>query len=206
MAQSEALQILAYAPDRADLFMDICTYFDRHGLSIQDARIHTTRQGWALDSFIALLPDADRDYRAHASLIEHELRASLTAPPGSQPSPSAARRGSRRSRVFPIMPSITLQADEQGGTWRLSVTAADRVGLLHDLARVFTRHGVNLKMAKIMTLGDRVEDIFILQGAILEQARGQLQFERHVFNALAAETGNGADSGHHPIPSPTEPS
>ncbi len=192
LGQSEALQILAYAPDRNDLFMDICTYFDRHGQSIQDARIHTTRQGWALDSFIVLLPEGDRDYRAHATLIEHELLAALSAPrPTPQPQP-AQRRGSRRSRIFPIMPSITLQADEQGGNWRLSVTTADRVGLLHDLARVFTRHGVNLKMAKIMTLGDRVEDIFILQGSILDQPRGQLQFERHVFDALTTEIPPGA--------------
>ncbi|HET8597871.1 MAG TPA: [protein-PII] uridylyltransferase [Castellaniella sp.] len=188
LGQNEALQILAYAPDRADLFMDICRYFDRHGLSIQDARIHTTRQGWALDSFIVLLPDADRDYRAHATLIEHELRAALSSP-GSGGSPSALRRGSRRSRVFPILPSIALQPDEQGGNWRLSITSADRIGLLHDLASVFTRHGINLKMAKIMTLGDRVEDIFILQGAVLDQPRGQLQFERHVFDVLSAEAG-----------------
>ncbi|MGB6007900.1 [protein-PII] uridylyltransferase [Castellaniella sp.] len=206
LGQSEALQILAYAPDRADLFMDICTYFDRHGLSIQDARIHTTRQGWALDSFIVLLPDGDRDYRAHASLIEHELRTALAAPPGAQSPAAAVRLGSRRSRVFPIIPSIALQADEQGGTWRLSVTTADRVGLLRDLARVFTRHGVNLKMAKIMTLGDRVEDIFILQGAILEQARGQLQFERHVFDALAVETDKASVPGSTPATPLIEPS
>ncbi|CAM5791206.1 [protein-PII] uridylyltransferase [Castellaniella caeni] len=187
LGQSEALQILAYAPDRSDLFMDICTCFDRHGLSIQDARIHTTRQGWALDSFIVLLPEGDRDYRAHATLIEHELLATLSVSPQTLAAQTLGHRGSRRSRVFPIMPSVSLQPDEQGGNWRLSVMTADRVGLLHDLARVFTRHGVSLKMAKIMTLGDRVEDIFIVQGGILDQARGQLQFERHVFEALAAQ-------------------
>ncbi|WP_323017513.1 [protein-PII] uridylyltransferase [Castellaniella sp.] len=205
LGQSEALQILAYAPDRADLFMDICTYFDRHGLSIQDARIHTTRQGWALDSFIVLLPDGDRDYRAHATLIEHELLAALKSQSDGRTASSVLRQGSRRSRVFPILPSITLQADEQGGTWRLSVTAADRVGLLHDLARVFTRHGVSLKMAKIMTLGDRVEDIFILQGAILNQTRGQLQFERHVFDALAGNHEASLASNPHPTDPLTKP-
>jgi len=40
-------------------------------------------------------------------------------------------------------------------------------------------------MAKIMTLGDRVEDIFILEGEVLSHVRGQLQFERHVLDALA---------------------
>src|SRR5690606_38026577 len=100
-----ALQILVYAPDRDDLFMTICAYFDAHALSVQDARIHTTRKGWALDSFIVLLPDHEKDYRAHAALVEHELRDELLG--------DGTRRkmrhplqisGSRRSRAFPIMP------------------------------------------------------------------------------------------------------
>ena len=186
LAQSEALQVLAYAPDRIDLFMTICACFDNHGLSIQDARIHTTRQGWALDSFIVLLPEHETDYRAHATLIEHELQAALTSPATSAPGRHYGSRNSRRQRTFPILPTVALQADEQGGTWRLSVTTADRVGLLHDLAQVFTRHGIDLKMAKIMTLGDRVEDIFILEGDSLGRTRGQLQFERHVLEALAS--------------------
>ncbi|WP_424657367.1 [protein-PII] uridylyltransferase [Castellaniella sp.] len=194
LGQSEALQVLAYAPDRDDLFMDICRYFDQHGLSIQDARIHTTRQGWALDSFIVLLPDADRDYRSHATLVEHELLAALGNPHTTQTPASTLRRGSRRSRVFPILPTISLQADEQGGNWRLSITAADRIGLLYDLASVFTHHRIDLKMAKIMTLGDRVEDIFILQGAVLTQPRGQRQFERHIFAVLSVDAQDSAVS------------
>ncbi|CAM5180582.1 Bifunctional uridylyltransferase/uridylyl-removing enzyme OS=Castellaniella defragrans OX=75697 GN=glnD PE=3 SV=1 [Castellaniella defragrans] len=185
LSQSEALQVLAYAPDRPDLFMSICAYFDDHGLSIQDARVHTTRQHWALDSFVVLLPDHDRDYRAHATLIEHELLQTLKAPPVLR-SHSSGRQSSRRARAFPFLPTVTLQADEQGGNWRLSVTTADRVGLLRDLAQVFARHEVDLKMAKIMTLGDRVEDIFILDGETLNHPRGQLQFERHVLDALSA--------------------
>jgi [protein-PII] uridylyltransferase len=186
LGQSEALQILTYAPDRPDLFMDICTYFDHRDLSIQDARIHTTRQGWALDSFIVLLPEHERDYRAYATLIEHELRAALDGGPTAHRAARAPNQGSRRSRAFPIMPSVVLQPDEQGGNWRLSVTAADRVGLLHDLARVFARHAVSLRMAKIMTLGDRVEDIFVLDGPGLEHPRGQMQFERQVLDTLGA--------------------
>ncbi|MFV0283886.1 MAG: [protein-PII] uridylyltransferase [Castellaniella sp.] len=186
LGQSEALQILAYAPNRPDLFMDLCTYFERHGLSIQDARIHITRQGWALDSFIVLLLEHHRDYRAHASLIEHELHAALIDPPGARRDTTAPSPGSRRSRAFPIMPSVTLQPDEQGGNWRLTVTAADRVGLLHDLARVFAQHDVSPRMAKIMTLGDRIEDIFVLDGPGLENPRVQRQFERQVLESLGA--------------------
>lgn len=190
IGQSEALQILAYAPDRDDLFVTICGYFDAHRLSVQDARIHTTRQGWALDSFIVLLPDNDRDYRSHAAVVEHELQERLALPPKTHEPRSTFRpAGSRRSRAFPIPPSVALQADENGKSWRLSLTTTDRPGLLHDLAQVFVAHGIDLKMAKIMTLGDRVEDIFILEGPILDHPRGQLQFERHILSTLDAGVG-----------------
>src|SRR5690606_19821281 len=44
----EGLQVLVYAPDKADVFARICGYFDRAGFNIQDARVHTTRIGYAL--------------------------------------------------------------------------------------------------------------------------------------------------------------
>lgn len=186
LGQNEALQVLVYTPDREDLFVSICRYFDERRFSVQDARVHTTHHGWALDSFVVLLPEAGADYRSYATLVEHELAADLMAAPAET---SAAETGmwhrrSRRSRVFPIVPSVELQPDERSASWRLSITAADRPGLLHSMAQVFARHGVDLKMAKIMTLGDRVEDIFIIGGEQLEQPRAQLQFERDMLCVL----------------------
>ncbi|MGP1613653.1 MAG: hypothetical protein ACTS5Y_01075, partial [Pollutimonas bauzanensis] len=77
-----------------------------------------------------------------------------------------------------------LQPDERSTSWRLSVTSADRPGLLYSLARVFAANSVSLKMAKILTLGDRVEDIFIIEGDVLGHPRAQLQFERDILATL----------------------
>ena len=49
----EGLQILVYTPDQSDLFARICGYFDSAQFSILDARVHTTRAGYALDTFQA---------------------------------------------------------------------------------------------------------------------------------------------------------
>lgn len=186
IGQNEALQVLVYAPDRDDLFVSICRYFDEARYSVQDARIHTTHHGWALDSFIVLLPDAEPDYRSYATLIEHGLAAALNQPAPARPSPGVWRKRSRRSRVFPIVPSVELQPDEHSASWRLAVTAADRPGLLHSLAQVFVAHGVDLRMAKIMTLGDRVEDLFVIDGEQLDNPKMQRQFERAVLAVLDA--------------------
>jgi [protein-PII] uridylyltransferase len=51
LAVGDGLQVLVYSPDRPDLFARICGYFDSAGFSIQDAKVHTTRAGYALDTF-----------------------------------------------------------------------------------------------------------------------------------------------------------
>lgn len=189
LGQSDALQIMVYTPDRDDLFVSICRYFDHRALSIQDARIHTTHHGWALDSFIVLVSGTDKDLVGHASLVENELCRSLQESPATAVdygSEQGSRRpGSRRSRAFPISPEIILERDSDKARWKLSLNAADHPGLLHKLARVFASHRVSLKMAKILTLGDRVEDVFILGSENLEDAATRLQFEREISATLS---------------------
>ena len=187
----EGLQIMVYTPDVPDLFVNTCAYFDAKSLSIQDARVHTTRHGWALDSYIVLPPEGQSDLRTLAPLVEHELaeRLSLPREVAAQLPPVRHYRSrqSRLSRLFPVMPQAQLDPDEGSRSWRLSVTATDRPGLLHALGRVFADNGVSLIMAKIMTLGDRVEDVFIISGSALERPRTQMQFERAVLRALAGD-------------------
>src|SRR5690606_26987343 len=158
----EGLQVMVYLRDVPELVVAICAYFDAKALGIQDARIHTTRHGWALDSFIVLSPEGGTDMRAQATLVEHELTQRLrqlqdgTMATGQIYEVAPRRRQSRISKVFPVLPQAELQPDERSQSWRLSVTATDRPGLLHALARVFSQHKVEVSMAKIMTLGDRV--------------------------------------------------
>lgn len=189
----EGLQILVYTPDGNDLFMTLCAYFDTSNFSIQDARIHTTRQGWALDSFIVLSAFPEHDLQAQARHVEKELTAWLSRRRHEDlAAPSCSLHGrlrqSRRSQAFPLRPHIELQPDERSQSWRLSLVAADRPGLLHDLAQVFSRHEINLQTAKIMTLGERVEDIFVIDGATLESPRSQMRFERDLLDMLGGRS------------------
>jgi len=184
----EGLQVMVYVKDQPDLFARMCGYFDERRLSIQDARIYTTRHGWALDSFILLAPGTPSEQRALLSLVEHELAERLAAPAGGPTSATQAvplgPRQSRQSRMFPITPTIELQPDERGQSWILSVTASDRTGLLHAIARTFAKHGINLRTAKVMTLGERVEDTFLIDGSALDNSRSQIQFEQDLLEAL----------------------
>lgn len=166
----EGLQIAVYVRDQADLFSRICAYFERHGFSIWDARIHTTRHGYALDTFQisgSNLVDEGGSYRDLIQLVEYELTAALQrADP--LPAPSMGRL-SRQSRTFPIQPRVHVIPDERGHYYALSLSASDRTGLLYAISRVLAKHHVSLHTARINTLGERVEDVLLLDAANLSK-------------------------------------
>lgn len=179
----EGFQVVVYSPDQPDLFARICGYFDSKNLSVLDARIHTTRNGHALDSFLVVDPNHASEYRHILSLVEAELAERLSR---STPLAAPVRgRTSRRSRYFPIAPQVDLRPDERGSRYLLSVVANDRTGLLYGIARTLAQHGVNLQAARIMTLGERVEDVFLVDGPTLANARQQIQLENALLEALA---------------------
>jgi [protein-PII] uridylyltransferase len=92
---------------------------------------------------------------------------------------------SRRVRSFPVTPRVSLRPDERGQRWLLSVSTSDRSGLLYGIARVLARHRINLQLAKVSTLGERVEDTFLVDGQALQDARTQLQVESELLDAAA---------------------
>ncbi len=180
----EGMQVLVYTPDAPDLFARICGYFDQASFSILDAKIHTANNGYALDTFQVVSATLADHYRELAAMIEAELGRTLEKP-GPLPPPGKGRV-SRRVKSFPIAPRVDLQPDEKAQRWLLSVSASDRVGLLYLIARVLARHRINLQLAKVMTLGERVEDTFLIDGPELQQNKAQIAIETELLEALNA--------------------
>ncbi|MDM4764792.1 [protein-PII] uridylyltransferase [Pelomonas sp. SE-A7] len=179
----EGLQVLVYAPDQQDLFARICGYFDMAGFNILDAKVHTTRNGYALDTFQVISPDLDLEQRDLVPLVESKL-SQVLKDQGPLPEPRRGRL-SRRVKSFPFTPRIALKPDEKAQRWLLSISTSDRAGLLYAIARVLARHGINLQLAKISTLGERVEDTFLVDGPALQQNKLQLQIESELLDAVS---------------------
>ncbi|KRI00509.1 [protein-PII] uridylyltransferase [Curvibacter sp. PAE-UM] len=180
----EGLQVLVYTPDQPDLFARICGYFDQGGFSILDARIHTARNGYALDTFQVVTSGMQDHYREMTSMVESELaRAIAEAAP--LPEPSRGRL-SRRVKSFPVTPRVSLKPDEKAQRWLLSISASDQTGLLYKVARVLARHRINLQLAKVNTLGERVDDTFLISGDALQNNRAQIAIETELLDVLAS--------------------
>jgi [protein-PII] uridylyltransferase len=180
----EGLQVLVYTPDQTDLFARICGYFDQAGFSILDAKIHTANNGYALDTFQVVTSLLPEHYRELMSMVESGLSATIDKK-GPLPPPTKGRV-SRRVKNFPIAPRITLHPDEKAQNWLLGISASDRLGLLYSVATVLAKHSVSLKLAKISTLGERVEDTFLIEGSALQHNREQIEIETELLQVLQA--------------------
>ncbi len=165
----EGMQVLVYSPEKTYLFAHICGFFERMNYNIMEAKIHTTRHGYALDSF--LIMDASNNktsYRDVMNFIEYELTLALKN--SDVPPVQHAGRISRQLKHFPIQPEVTIKKDEKGNHV-LSLIAGDRPGLLARIAYFMAQHHIKLHRAKVNTLGARAEDIFWISADELDDSR-----------------------------------
>jgi [protein-PII] uridylyltransferase len=83
-----------------------------------------------------------------------------------------------------VQPLVTIEPDEKGSHYVLSVSAADRPGLLYTVAMTLAAHSANLHTAKISTLGERVEDTFLLSGGDLGDSASRIKLESELLERL----------------------
>ena len=182
--EQEGLQVAVYTNDSDELFARITAYFYQQNLPVLDARIHTTRTGYALDAFVLDHQAYPGHSREMLSLIEAGLPAWLNS---NSALPTIGQgRQSRQSRNFPIPASVTLAPDARQEFYILTIVATDRPGLLYSISRCLTQHKITIHAARVATLGERAEDIFLIKGAGLEREAFQVRLEADLLSAVGA--------------------
>jgi len=170
-----ATVVLVYTHGRHHSFARATAALDQLGVSIQDARITPTADGGSLDNYLVLedtgLPITDRERMAG---IERRLQAALSEKSAS--APPVTRRIPRQVRMFTTPTQVSFSADAENGRTLVEVVAGDQPGLLSQIGQVFWDQRVELHGAKIMTVGERAEDVFTVAdetGRPLEATRCQ---------------------------------
>ena len=177
------IQVMIYTVDQKDLFARICSFFERINYSIVEAKIHTTKNGYALDSFLVLNPfKSVEQYRDVVHVVEHGLMQQLEQQLPLKP-PSQVRL-SRHLKHFPIIPEVDIEPDERGTYHVLSIIAGDQPELLSHIAQVLASSDVRVHSAKVNTMGERAEDIFLITGRILNETKTLISLEAKLLRIL----------------------
>ena len=178
----DGFTVMVITRDQPGLFARITGYFERLAFDIAAAKIFTASDGIAYDTF-QVLPKRGKatGYRNLAQTIESELAKVLDT---QGPILDAAHgRVSRQVRHFPIKPAVALAASRHKPYYELSISCADRPGLLSTIARLLLKFEISLHDARVSTLGQRAEDAFVIESAKLTDT----QFSREFQASLAAK-------------------
>lgn len=188
-----ATLVTVQATDHPGLFYRIAGAIHVAGGNIIDARIHTTRDGVAIDNFLVQDPfggafhDPSQLKRIHSAIEDslanrHRMITKLEARPLTRP----------RAEAFRIVPNVLIDNKASNRFTVVEVNARDRPALLFALANALFQSKVTVHSAHVATYGERAVDTFyitdLLGGKIESKARLQT-LERRLLEAASGEVG-----------------
>jgi [protein-PII] uridylyltransferase len=154
--------VAVYSPEETRSFARATAVLDELGLTIVDARIVPLAQS-SLDTYCVLESDGSAiTDRRRLDEIEHRLLKAVTS---SDQALKVTRRAPRQVRMFSTPVQVAISPDGTNARTIVELVAGDRPGLLFQVAKIFDQQGVALQNAKILTVGERAEDVFFVTNA-----------------------------------------
>ena len=160
--QADDNAITVVNPDQPGLFTAVAGVLAIHGLDILSAEAHSDEQGMAASRFhLRAAPrdgwsDVLRDvHLAFDGELEIDTRLAERA--------TTYPRRKQESALGPQPPEVTFHDEASSNATVVEVHAPDRIGLLRDVTRVFMHLQLDIRHARILTLGDNVVDTFYLR-------------------------------------------
>lgn len=161
-----ATLVTVIAADHPGLFYRIAGGIHLAGGNIIDARIHTTREGWAVDNFLVQDPHGG-PFREAAQLERLERTIGDALANRIELAPKLAQRPlpNGRAAAFDVRPRVLFDNKASGRFTVIEVNARDRPALLYRLSRALFEAGAIVHSAHITAYGERAADTFYVTDA-----------------------------------------
>jgi [protein-PII] uridylyltransferase len=176
----DGAEAVLYSPRTRRSFAHATSVIDELGMTIVDARIVPIANGYSIDTYIVMEPD--KRMEIDESRLE-KMRRSLTRvlTTGDDEAVRVTRTAPRRVRMFTTKTSVQFGKNTPDGRTVLDLISADRPGLLSKVGQAFIEQGIDIEAAKIMTIGERAEDVFYISDKggtpLADDAKDQLRDE-----------------------------
>jgi len=160
-AAGDRVEAVLYTPHSNSTFAQATAMLAELGMTIVDARIVPISNDFSLHTYIFMELDHRTvidDARLHK--IRHTLTSILTT--DDTRAVKVTRRAPRQVRMFTTKTVINFDHDISNKRTVMELAAGDRPGLLSIVGQTFIEFRINIETAKIMTIGERAEDVFYI--------------------------------------------
>ena len=185
-------RITVVTPDRPGTFSRIAGVLTLHGLGVLDAQAHSDEGGMAASQFRVAVPAHGIDWQPIETNMRRALGGEL-AIEARLAERAATYRGGRRSSAGDLAPPRVVVDDEASSNASVvEVRAPDRVGVLYRVTKALAELGLDIRHAKVQTLGDEVVDSFYVRtwaGDKLTDPFHRAELERALLHALSDQIG-----------------
>lgn len=167
-------ELFIYTKDQPFLFATVVAELDRRNFSVQDAQIMSSKDGYVLDTFMVLDQNNKPIEKSHHAQLIQRLTTVLSHP---QPLNIKVRRMPRNLQHFTVETQINFLTTKSKKWTSMEFVALDTPGLLAHIGATFAQLGINIHTAKITTIGERAEDLFILTNQFGQRLSKEEQME-----------------------------
>lgn len=176
-------EFLIYGKDRPALFAQVASVLDSRNCSIHDAHITVTQDGYVFDSVLVLENDGTRlSTASRIASLETAIIEQLARPGRSHEN---KRKIPRQMKQLDVPTKVRFFAAQDDSTL-IELEALDVPGILAKIGHAFVDCNLTLRLAKISTIGERAEDIFIVsnsEGLALTQEQ-QVELKKRILFKL----------------------
>ena len=182
--------VTVVAPDRPGLLRRVAGVMALHGLDVLSVEAVSSDDGWALER-VTVAPPGDEPIAWPKVVADLEAglagRLAIRARLADRVRSHRPRNRLRSARVDP--PEVRVDNSASREATVLEVHAPDAMGLLERICRAMAEMDLDVRSAKVQTLGDRVVDAFYVrdaEGAKLTDDAHLAEVRRAILHTLDA--------------------
>ncbi|MEY4044013.1 MAG: protein-PII uridylyltransferase GlnD [Actinomycetota bacterium] len=158
---TEPDRVTVVSPDLPGTFSRVAGVMALHNLDVLGAEAHSDEQGMAASQFrVSSSYGGEIEWEPVVANLERALGGRLAI--GSRLSERAASSRPRRalSAVAPSAPSVRFDDNASSNATFIEVRAPDQLGVLHRITKAMADLGLDIRHARVLTLGNEVVDSF----------------------------------------------
>jgi len=157
----DGVEAVLYTRQIERTFAHVTAVLDELGMTIVDARIVPLGNGNSIDTYIFMESDERVDIdEERINKIRRALTRILNV--DDKKVAKVTRAVTRQARMFTTPTRVNFSPSTSDNQTVFELITADQPGLLSKVGQIFIEQGVNITSAKIMTIGERAEDVFYI--------------------------------------------